>query len=124
MIDEVYRIVPNPKDIENPDAQMCIQILKGPFANSIIQYGRFKVKDVENAKDPNEVMAEFEYDIVGIPEEIKGVEFTDEQGEEFESMVGDILIDLLQKKVEDEELEEANNNAQDRETDTVTLNIL
>ena len=84
MIDEVYRIVPNPKDIENPDAQMCIQILKGPFANSIIQYGRFKVKDVENAEDPNEVMAEFEYDIVGIPEEIKGVEFTDEQGEEFE----------------------------------------
>ena len=37
----------------------------------------------------------YEYDIIMVPPELEGVEHTDEEGEEFEFMIGEILVKLL-----------------------------
>ena len=62
--------------------------------------------------------AEYEYDIISVPEEIKDKEFTDEEGEEFEQKVGEIMIYLLQKSAE-EKLKQ--NDTKDRDPDIITF---
>ena len=41
----------------------------------------------------------FEYDILEIPEEIRDKKYTDTEGKEFEEMIGDILIEVIQEKM-------------------------
>ena len=78
--------------------------------------GKVKVKAEEDNND--ELKAEYEYDIISVPEEIKDKEFTDEEGEEFEQKVGEIMIYLLQKSAE-EKLKQ--NDTKDRDPDIITF---
>ena len=99
-IESFYKLCPHPEDPEDVN-QVCLQILEGPFTDTIIQFGRVKVKASD--ENPDELSAQYEYNIISIPDEIKDVEFSDEIGEEFESKVGDVMISLLQKSIEEKE---------------------
>jgi hypothetical protein len=110
-----FSMVPNPSDPENPESQLCISLSVGPLKGALVEYGKFKL----NNPDTDHVTASFEYTIVYVPEAIKDINFTDEQGEEFENMLGDILICLLLQK--HQQNEEDDNT---RDTDTLTFNIL
>ena len=114
-IESFYTLCPHP---EKPDdeKEVCLKIVEGPFKDCIIQYGKVKVKADEDNND--ELKAEYEYDIIFVPEEIKDKEFTDEEGEEFEQKVGEIMIYLLQKSAE-EKLKQ--NDTKDRDPDIITF---
>ena len=124
-IDTYYRLVPHP---EHPDdvTQQCIEMTTGPFKGVIYKYGKFQVAPPD-AED--ESTAKYEYDIIMVPPELEGVEHTDEEGEEFEFMIGEILIKLLWDRYKDTEKAELSNpitfveddESEDRTPDIITL---
>tara|TARA_A100001201_G_C3991903_1_gene171839 strand:+ start:197 stop:568 length:372 start_codon:yes stop_codon:yes gene_type:complete len=111
-IDKLFRLVPHPQHIED-EKKVCVEISEGPFSGTILEFGKFSL----NAKENEELTADYEYDIIYVPEDKRDVEYTDEEGEEFESMVGDILMSFIYKQFKEKE-----EHGQDREPDTITLN--
>ena len=55
----------------------------------------------------------FEYDIIEIPEEIVNKQYADEEGKEFETLIGDILIEVIQENIEVTESEDGKNRRYD-----------
>ena len=87
-VENFYELCPHPEKPED-QREVCLRIKEGPFTDCIIQFGKVKVKASEDNAD--ELSAEYEYNILSVPEDIKDVEFSDEEGEIFESKVGDIM---------------------------------
>ena len=124
-IDSYYSLVPHP---EFPDEveQMCVQLKTGPFEGTIIKYGKFQIAPPDEEGESN---AKYEYDVVSVPPELQDVEHSDEEGVEFEYMIGEILVKLLWER-HIETLKEENKGirtndgivGEDRETDTITFN--
>ena len=119
IIDKQYRLVPNPEEPDNIEAQVCIEILVGSFKGCILKYGKFKLNDdLEQS-----LTAHFEYDIIYVPEELKEASFKDEEGEQFEDMVGDILIALLWKNYHlRQEQQIKSEHDSNRKTDIISIN--
>ena len=78
-IKSYHRIIPDPEDQD----RYCIFIELGPFAGITVAFGRFQMADKDN--DDGTTKARYEYEMIGIPPDFKDKEFTDEEGEEFES---------------------------------------
>ena len=93
-IKKYYNRVPDPDEKE----RLCVRIERGPFAGIDVAYGRFQMADKDNDDGTSKVR--FEYDIVTIPPEFKNKEFSDEEGDEFESLLGKIYIHVLNKELE------------------------
>lgn len=93
-----YKLVPHPTKPEDRK-QICFEVQKGPFIGCLIQFG--KVQIMKDEDDEDQVKAQYEYDIIHIPDDIKDVEFTDEEGQELEDMIGDILMVLLNDSQQD-----------------------
>ena len=95
-IESYYRLVPHP---ENPEdvSQQCIEMMTGPFKGVIYKYGKFQVAPPDTE---DESTAKYEYDIIMVPPELEGVDHTDEEGEEFEFMLGQIYIYILNEELE------------------------
>ena len=115
-IKNTYRLVPNPEDPENEDST-CIEIKDGPFDKCVLQFGKIQMQNKEGTDD---VTPQYEYDIKYVPENISTTEFTDEEGEEFENMIGDILMALI---YEQHKIIEEKKNAKNRDPDTLTFTI-
>ena len=86
--------VPDPDDKE----RLCVRIEKGPFAGIDVAYGRFQMADKDNDDGTSKVR--FEYDMIKIPPDLKDKEFSDEMGDAFESLLGQIYIHVLNKELE------------------------
>ena len=99
---EWYEIVKNPQNED--DDQFAFRISQGKFKNVIYKYHTFGVNQEPN--DDGTLTYKFEYDILEIPEEIVNKKYADEEGKEFESFIGDILIEVIQEKIEIEESED------------------
>ena len=112
-IKQTYRLVPDPEDLK----AICIEILEGPFENVILQFGKVQMKAV--ADDSDELTAQYEYDIKYVPENIRDEQFTDKEGEDFENMIGDILMAMFYEKAK--ELEKDKKNAKIRDPNTLTF---
>ena len=97
-----YEIVPNPQN--DNDEQQAFRIKEGKFQDVIYKYNKFGVN--ENPNDDGTLTYKFEYDILEIPEEIVNKQYADEEGKEFESLIGEILIDVIQENIEMEETED------------------
>ena len=97
-----YKIVPNPQNED--DEQQAFQIMEGKFQDVIYKYNKFGVN--ENPNDDGTLTYKFEYDILEIPEEIVNKKYADEEGKEFETLIGDILIEVLQENIEVNESED------------------
>jgi hypothetical protein len=93
-IKKYYSKVPDPDDKE----RLCVRVEKGPFAGIDIAYGRFQMADKDN--DDGSSKVRFEYDMIKIPPDLKDKEFSDEMGDEFESLLGQIYIHVLNKELE------------------------
>ena len=93
-IKKYHSRVPDPDEKE----RLCVRIEKGPFAGIDVAFGRFQMADKDNDDGTSKVR--FEYDIVTIPPEFKNKEFTDEIGDTFESLLGQIYIHVLNKELE------------------------
>ena len=86
--------VPDPDDKD----RLCIRIEKGPFAGIDVAFGRFQMADKDNDDGTSKVR--FEYDMIKIPPDLKDKEFSDEMGDKFESLLGQIYIHVLNKELE------------------------
>ena len=93
-IKKYHSKVPDPDDKE----RLCVRIEKGPFAGIDIAFGRFQMADKDNDDGTSKVR--FEYDMIKIPPDLKDKEFLDEEGDAFESLLGQIYIHVLNKELE------------------------
>jgi len=93
-IKEYHSKVPDPDDKE----RLCVRIERGPFAGIDVAFGRFQMADKDN--DDGTTKVRFEYDMIKIPPDLKDKEFSDEMGDEFESLLGQIYIHVLNKELE------------------------
>ena len=91
-----YKMVKNPQNEE--DEQFAFAITKGKFKDVIYKYNRFGLIDPE--KDAEELKYRFEYDILEIPEDIRKKSYADTEGIEFENLIGDILIEVIQENID------------------------
>ena len=93
-IKKYHSKVPDPDDEE----RLCVRIEKGTFAGIDVAYGRFQMADKDNDDGTSKVR--FEYDMIKIPPDLKDKEFSDEEGDTFESLLGQIYIHVLNKELE------------------------
>ena len=93
-IKKYHSKVPDPDDKE----RLCVRIERGPFAGIDVAFGRFQMADKDNDDGTSKVR--FEYDMIKIPPDLKDKEFTDEMGDTFESLLGQIYIHVLNKELE------------------------
>ena len=99
---EWYEIAKNPQTEE--DEQQVFRIIKGKFQDVIYKYHTFGVNETPN--DDGTLTYKFEYDILEIHEEIVEKKYTDEEGREFETLIGDILIEVIQNNIDVQESED------------------
>ena len=93
-IKKYHSKVPDPDDKE----RLCVRIEKGPFAGIDVAYGRFQMAEKDNDDGTSKVR--FEYDMIKIPPDLKDTEFSDEMGDEFEALLGQIYIHVLNIELE------------------------
>ena len=93
-----FHLVPNPDDPN--DKGMCIQMLRGPFSHVILKYQNFKTKPELNVD--GSLTCDYSYDILLAPNSIGEKDLTDEEGQIFEKMLGEILLELLWESAENE----------------------
>ena len=93
-IKEYHSRVPDPDEKE----RLCVRIEKGPFAGIDVAFGRFQMADKDNDDGTSKVR--FEYDMIKIPPDLKDKEFSDELGDAFESLLGQIYIHVLNIELE------------------------
>ena len=93
-IKKYHSKIPDPDEKE----RLCVRIERGPFAGIDVAFGRFQMADKDNDDGTSKVR--FEYDMIKIPPDLKDKEFTDEMGDTFESLLGQIYIHVLNKELE------------------------
>ena len=93
-IKKYHSRVPDPDEKE----RLCVRIERGPFAGIDVAFGRFQMADKDNDDGTSKVR--FEYDMIKIPPDLKDKEFSDEEGDAFESLLGQIYIHILNKELE------------------------
>lgn len=95
---EWFRVVPNP--VDETDEGFCIQVLQGPFSHTIYKYVDFKI--LEDPDEDNTVKCSYSYDIIMSPSDIGEREITQEEGEIFERVIGEVLLELIWEASQDE----------------------
>jgi len=93
-IKEYHSVFPDPDEKD----RLCVRIEKGLFAGLGVAYGKFQLSDKDNDDGTSKVR--FEYDMIKIPPDLKDKEFSDEMGDAFESLLGQIYIHILNKELE------------------------
>jgi hypothetical protein len=89
--DQNYKFVEHPN---NPDAEYrCVELLYGKFAGLIYRYGRFKIEGRDNPDKSRSL--NYEYDIIHIPDNIKGVDYPTEVEKEFNDLLASVLMDIV-----------------------------
>ena len=99
-LEQMYEYIKIP-EVED---QFAFRIIKGKFKDVVYKYNKFGVNPDPNPDDT--LTYKFEYDILEIPEEIVNKKYSDEEGKEFESLIGDILIQVIQDNIEMEETDD------------------
>ena len=93
-IKEYHSVFPDPDEKD----RLCVRIEKGPFAGLGIAYGKFQLSDKEN--DDGTTKVRYEYDMIEIPPDMKDKEFSDDEGEMLERILGQVYIHILNEELE------------------------
>ena len=94
-IGEYYEFVKHPED----DEKGAVQLTRGPFDGLIYNYGDYKFTKVDEDSGSPSVL--FSFNVLTVPEEMVGVEYPDEMKESFSKLLGDILVDIISKDLDD-----------------------
>ena len=89
-----HSVFPDPEEKD----RLCIRIEHGPFAGIGIAFGGIQLAEEENTDGTTRV--KFEYDMVDIPPEMKDKDFSDEDGDELEMLLGQIYLNILNEELE------------------------
>ena len=93
-IKEYHSVFPDPDEKD----RLCVRIEKGPFAGLGIAYGKFQLSDKEN--DDGTTKVRYEYDMIEIPPDMKDTEFSNDDGEMLECILGQVYIHILNEELE------------------------
>ncbi len=104
-----YIPVSNPVDPK--DLGLCVQITRGPFNHVVIKYNNFKMADEENSD--GSLDCNYSYDIVLAPADIGEREISDLEGEKFEKLLGEIILEILQEQINENETRDNNTKKSD-----------
>lgn len=112
---ELYTLLPEDPEGKN---RACILLERGPFAGITVALGNFRLIDDDGQEVPepdpetgmSSLSATFEYDMIGIPPDLMGKEFTDEEGEALEQMLGEIFIQILNEALDESMTEHKGDN--------------
>ena len=107
--DDWYIPVSNPVDLN--DQGLCVQITQGPFNHVVIKYNNFKMVDKENSD--GSLDCNYSYDIVLAPADIGEREISDLEGEKFEKLLGEIILEILQEQINENETRDNNTEKSD-----------
>ena len=107
--DDWYILVSNPVDPN--DQGLCVQITQGPFNHVVIKYNNFKMVDKENSD--GSLDCNYSYDIVLAPADIGEREISDLEGEKFEKLLGEIILEILQEQINENETRDNNTKKSD-----------
>ena len=107
--DDWYIPVSNPVDPN--DQGLCVQITQGPFNHVVIKYNNFKMIDKENSD--GSLDCNYSYDIVLAPADIGEREISDLEGEKFEKLLGEIILEILQEQINENETRDNNTKKSD-----------
>ena len=107
--DDWYIPVSNPVDLN--DQGLCVQITQGPFNHVVIKYNNFKMVDKENSD--GSLDCNYSYDIVLAPANIGEREISDLEGEKFEKLLGEIILEILQEQINENETRDNNTEKSD-----------
>ena len=107
--DDWYIPVSNPVDPN--DHGLCVQITQGPFNHVVIKYNNFKMVDKENSD--GSLDCNYSYDIVLAPADIGEREISDLEGEKFEKLLGEIILEILQEQINENETRDNNTKKSD-----------
>ena len=107
--DDWYIPVSNPVDPN--DQGLCVQITQGPFNHVVIKYNNFKMVDKENSD--GSLDCNYSYDIVLAHADIGEKEIWDMEGEKFEKLLGEIILEMLQEQINENEIRDNNTKKSD-----------
>ena len=93
-IKKYHSRIPDPEEKD----RLCIRIEHGAFAGLGIAFGGIQLAEEENTDGTTRV--KFEYDMVDIPPEMKDKDFSDEDGDELEMLLGQIYLNILNEELE------------------------
>ena len=84
---------------EDPEGKdrACVMVEEGPFKGVVVAYGKFQFADKDNEDGTRKLR--YEYDMIGIPPEMDE-EVSDLEGEEFEYLLGQIYIHVINEELE------------------------
>lgn len=83
------------RNIEGQD-DGAIRILEGNFKGVAVSIGRISI---DASDDEESATLKYDYDIIEIPE---GVNMELKENESFDNLLGDIIVDILEKKLKDD----------------------
>jgi len=112
-IRRIYCMIENIKDryafvTNNEDETQCIGIKGGTFEGVIYKYGKVSIPDPDELNKKSDLPLSFHYDIVdnnSIPKEWFA--------EEFNTLAGDILVDILEEQMKEGTVQFANTDSED-----------
>lgn len=113
--DGVVDVVGMYEFVHAPDGdEMYIELTKkaGKWEGTQYRYGKVGFNPSQgDAKTDNDerLTLAFEYDIITVPPQLDGVDVPDEEYFAFENMIGDILVDVLEKDLETKQKNENRN---------------
>lgn len=113
---EWYEMIPDPYS-PNTD-YWCVRITKGDFAGLVYKYGNIRINPFID-EDNETITANFEYDIIDLPVELRTKEFQDEVKLEFETFLGNIMMEIIHRSFKEEDIE--HEFGSDRDDDTEKL---
>ena len=94
--DVPYKECSNPND--SKDKSLCIVVQDAsPFDGAVVRYTSFKL--VEQELDGNDIACQYEYEIEVPPHDL-GYEITEKDGIEFETKLGEWVIEILQRQMD------------------------
>ena len=89
--DDFYKIVEHPDD---PTANYkCVELIKGGFKGIVYRYGRFKIAPRKHPDGSRTV--NYEYDIISVPDNLKGVSLPASKEREFSKLLLDIMMEII-----------------------------
>ncbi len=93
--------------------QMHIKIVEGEYKDVIYRYGKVGFNPDEgdiNTDEDERLTMVFDYDIISLPMNLQDVDLKDEQFYNFENVLGDILIDIIEHDLESKNKDAARNS--------------
>jgi len=94
--------LPKYEILEQPDEKSTARVLitEGKFEAFCYSYGTISISEAED--DTGDGVLTFQYDLIEAPEDYQ-VEDEDAEKIEFETLVGDILVDIVTKAANEED---------------------